>query len=388
MVSVLAMRIQPLIRCVLGCLLMLLAIARSPETIYGQAGADLNLGKIYQVEWSPDGQKVAIVNSGADGITILSRNFEVLGSFSEGIGSVAWSPDSQYITVGYGYGFFIYDTSTFEQVSFVEFGLTSSPPIAWNPQSNIIAVVLGGIVQIFDVTTGERIKYVVIHEISHAQITSMQWHEDGIHLLTGGVEDTVNILNTQTDVITTFPQKGNVNIVKWSPDFKQFAVVIQNSVYIWDIATQEIIQTLTGSSYYIATLDWRDYGIITASYNDNIRIWDTVTWEVKQVFIPEMRISGASWIPQSKEFFYWGGSHNDRLSIETSHFGPTVEHLRAKVAECVIDTHLSVSLINNIDVERWLTFVREVEAQRDKKITSQCADLLIEIAYFLLGEPQ
>ncbi len=66
---------------------------------------------------------------------------------------------------------------------------------------------------------------------------------------------------------------------------------------------------------------------------------------------------------------------------------PSPDSLRQKTEACVTDQGILTSLNAKIDSQQWVAFINEVEAQSDKKITTDCANQMIQIAKFLLLNP-
>lgn len=73
--------------------------------------------------------------------------------------------------------------------------------------------------------------------------------------------------------------------------------------------------------------------------------------------------------------------------ISTSTPTPAPTDLTALVTQCVTDRGLRNSLTVKINNTQWGAFINEVEAQRGKKITVECADQLIEMATYLRDNP-
>jgi WD40 repeat protein len=177
------------------------------ETSSGQLLRTLNcLAWAHQVEWSPDGSKIAVLcidwEAGVNAIQVFdAETYTPLLTIEEDILSaninlIKWSPDSKRIAAGCGND---------------EIGsLTNS-------------------LYVYDASSGEELLNIVGQA---GMIAAFDWSPDGKRLVSGSTDDTTRIWDAQTgaELLTLSTPNDFVLYPYWSPDGKNLLTTIFNII--------------------------------------------------------------------------------------------------------------------------------------------------------------
>jgi WD40 repeat protein len=321
-------------------------------------------GQIQALDWSPNSSRLAIADKSKN-VTIWNINAskyeagELIAIFvghQEIVMSVAWSPDGTRLATASReeeYVLRIWDVLTYQTESIAKQATSTVYDIDWSPDSTHIAIGTATGVLIFEATLN-IMPFAVADEYrvgSPAHILSLDWNSDGTQILTTREDYNIAILDPKTgEELRLF--SGHTDLIRsisWSPDNSEF---------------------------------------ISASQDHTVRLWNASTGDnVRTYRLPvESRGWSASWSPNGYFIAYAGNTHPQ---VQISPLAPTTDTVRAQFDECIQDTQdtdLLTSLNAKIDAEQWQAFINEVEAQRDKKITAECVDSLVEMAGFLLEQ--
>jgi WD40 repeat protein len=87
--------------------------------------------------------------------------------------------------------------------------------------------------------------------------------------------------------VMTISSEDDINMVKFSPDGKYIAGACGNhNVYVWNVETGELVQTLEGLEDMVMTLDFSPDGMYLAAagfdHNCTFKMWNTETAELVQ----------------------------------------------------------------------------------------------------------
>jgi WD40 repeat protein len=158
--------------------------------------------------------------------------------------------------------------------------ITEVYKIAWSPDGSMIAISgglkgcdtessIGHAVRIFDAVTGEIVKRLLGLPCPSIGV---DWSPDGTQLL--GVEgNTAYIWDVATEKLlqtTSFNMQG-ISLVKWSPNGDLFAVVSPtNTIRIWDIQANEFFELEPGGTAFA----WKpDQSQVATGTSDGQEIW-------------------------------------------------------------------------------------------------------------------
>jgi WD40 repeat protein len=282
-------------------LLMIVTFCVFP--IHAQVSAET---QIIALDWSPDGTMIAAV--GLNGFLRVwdAETGNILLEFpssSEALAAVAWSPNSQYLA------------------SAGERGTIS----IWNIVPDTVHA------------AGDLLAQLEGHE---GFVLSLDWHSDGTTLMSGSVAESIGLRLWRVDVsqntyesivqlpiaetvsVAWRPEHGyqiavangarlatprtfdpfnlpapprsigrhlrgvgpvnNSNValsVAWDSDGARLAIGSHWDIYIVNVDTDELLQTLEGHTGYVTAVSWSadNQRLVSVSTDGTVRIWDTQT---------------------------------------------------------------------------------------------------------------
>lgn len=263
---------------------------------------------ISQVEWSPDGTKLA-VNFMSEIHIIDTNNWERITTILGSTSKISWYPNSQLIAGvqgGSSEQVLIWDTNTGSLVRELRRsskldtpgGIAAQPQtVAWHPDGNIIATdATMGFDELLFWNIGEENESsepILIKTTSKTwhNSTNLEWSPDGEMLLTSGSDDAPPGLDYMTvpssyvfdldsrEVIFTIPETS----LTWGSDSKKFAsravVGSARRITIWDIASDSAIRHFDKHTNTIISTAWNIYFpvIASADIDNNLFFWNPDT---------------------------------------------------------------------------------------------------------------
>lgn len=120
------------------------------------------------------------------------------------------------------------------------------------------------------------------HQLQQDQhvIVEFAWSPDGRHLASPSFNDSIWIWDGETgeviQVLEGLP--GQANSLAWSPDGQRLASGTSNGrIQIWDTKKGRLRQSLEGYFHALLSLAWSPDGqkLASAAYRDPVRLWDT-----------------------------------------------------------------------------------------------------------------
>ena len=188
--------------------------------------------------WSPDSNRLAFRNSGADALYVadadgsnLRRIFEVPHPLESFLTSPAWSPDRNLIAFGIARGsnaavsdrtgIYVIDADGSDLQRILTFGNGIFPSkMSWSPDGSSILFIENDAILVEDEEGGQRLTFVPGDESSEDVLggTSYQW----------GSIFTLTLKDSKLRVIEHLGP-GKVAEVSWSPDSSSIAVIADSS---------------------------------------------------------------------------------------------------------------------------------------------------------------
>ncbi|MBZ0293836.1 MAG: hypothetical protein K8L99_14820 [Anaerolineae bacterium] len=284
------------------------------------------------VTWHPDGSQIAIgYTEGTIRIedATLLPGFEMpptdradidqtIGDGDRGssatIRDIDWSPDGTKIAVGDNTGLVhILEASTGQVLSSVQFG-DAIRALAWHPTNNALLAVssltrnnYNATVFILNVITGQTVLTIAT---TAEDIIPLDWSPDGTRLVgaTGFIANTVAsrdmlVWDTSSGQIVIEASLGRNSVIAlaWSPDGNLIASAgIDNMITLWDADTLTVVTELAKDIGLIRSIDWNPDSTQLASaifFPDKvIYIWDISTGQA-DLIIPDVGVSEIAWSP-------------------------------------------------------------------------------------------
>ncbi|MDJ0796128.1 MAG: DUF4365 domain-containing protein [Calothrix sp. MO_167.B12] len=249
-------------------------------------------GIIHDIEWSPDGRMLAIVDSNNTVRICDAENGSTIWKQRENssMTSISWSPDGKTLAVGCGNtNIKLLNTKTGKFRRRILKGHSDWVwKVKWSPDGCFLASnSRDSSIRIWDTKTWS------CHTLKVYQNNlpcSMVWSLDGQSLLSASygyicrwdskTGQLIGFLNGESGEI------GLVTSMELSPNKQYLAIVSDNVVQIWDIKTGQPINILEGHTHSLTSISFSYDGRLLASKSNNgsIRIWRCDIWETLAVF--------------------------------------------------------------------------------------------------------
>ncbi|MDT3739666.1 MAG: choice-of-anchor D domain-containing protein [Candidatus Kapabacteria bacterium] len=300
-------------------------------------------GFIYDVNWSPDGSRVATASWSIASRIWDSETGEVLHSIFGLTGTtntIRWSPDGSHLatTGGVYNAAYISDSGTGITLDTL-FGHTGYVvDVNWSPDGNYVATASNdSTARIWDIGSGETLHTLIGHT---DKVFSVKWCPDGSRIATVSDDKTVRIWDVKTgDILHTLSGTiKHVFEVNWSPDGTRVATANwENTAAIWDAESGVKLHTLNGHTDNVLGVRWSPDGsrIATSSEDRTIKIWDaengstlhTLGWHASTIldvnWSPDGSLIASSskdqtariWDSETGEALHMLSGHDNRVNI-------------------------------------------------------------------------
>ncbi len=227
--------------------------------------------------------------------------------------SIAWSPDSSMIAVGYGTGQCVLDrpdlyiieilnADTNQVINTLQAGDCAVVALDWSPDGNKLASAsLDAVgIRIWDVASGQLL---VTKQHNLQGSLDVSWQPDGNNLAITDYGEVVMILDIRTGEIISEVARGTV--VDWNPDGSKVVsgTDSENDIFVTDVATGKKLLTLSGHTESIQAVDWSPDGtkLASGSNDHTVRIWDAKTGDSLLTLIGHTDfVTNVIWSPDSR----------------------------------------------------------------------------------------
>jgi WD40 repeat protein len=246
---------------------------------------------ISSVAFSPDGKRLlcgtdnhkmpAILWDTEDGR--LERDFRSnKGSGTEG---VAFSPDGKQFVVGINWYTQVWDTESGKLIHDVR-GPRSIFSVAFSPDGKqIVSGFHNGTITLLDAASGREIRNFPGHS---GVVYFVGFSPDGKQILSSSHDKTIKLWDAASGrELRSFQDTNSVQAAVFSPEGKQIAFCCLNTVKLWDIGSGNIIRLFKPKQYsHIQSVTFSPDGtrIAAGDMNGQITLWNAASGEEIRTF--------------------------------------------------------------------------------------------------------
>ena len=250
-------------------------------------------GRIGAVAFSPDGKTLAWTGGGPYKLPAIHLWDMATQSFvavyeipaNNPINSLAFSPDGKTLVTVDGRFFDsvkVWDINTGNTIDLGHIGLT---PISFSPDSTMLAT--GGTrgVKLWDVNTGRNVANIPIKPRSSVTHASFSPDDRTLAYRVSG-EKFTRLWDVPTQTQTGIIENPSVDYWAFSPDGKTLASATRHIITLWDVVTGQHIATLEGPVRTVSHITYSPDGntLASVSRDRTIRLWDIATNENIETF--------------------------------------------------------------------------------------------------------
>ncbi|MGH3808360.1 MAG: AAA family ATPase, partial [Pseudonocardiaceae bacterium] len=241
-------------------------------------------GPVAEVTFSPNGHILATASG--DGTAKLwdaatHQLIATLTGHTNIVRSVAFSPDGHILATASDDGTAkLWDVATHQLVTTLTGHTDVVEAVAFSPDGHILATASDdGTAKLWDVATHQLIATLTGHS---GDLEAVNFSPDGHTLATASIDSSVLLWYIDDRILTPRP-KFPINEVAFSPDGNTFATAgIDKTAKLWDVATHQLIATLTGHTgpIYDAPFSPDGHILATASDDKTAKLWDVATHQL------------------------------------------------------------------------------------------------------------
>ncbi len=215
-----------------------------------------------------------------------------------GINQVAYSPDGRRLAVANSAGILLYDTQTYQEVSFfTDTGHGSvGYSVAFSPDGQLLASADYNSISLWSVETGQRLRTLTVPDLI---ATYVAFSPDGKTLASTGSDihlwdvDTGHLLHTfvrKLGGVSNLLQGVNLYQVVFSPDGQTLAstTIHPYDLQLWDVETGDLLHTLEHENYCKDVAFSPDGKMIASalggSIGNTLHFWDVETGQRLRTF--------------------------------------------------------------------------------------------------------
>jgi WD40 repeat protein len=221
---------------------------------------------VFSVAWSPDGRSV--LSGGNDATLRLwdipsGRCLHTLTGHRGGVNRlssgvlVAWSPDGRFTVSGCAdEPLWLWEIATARRLRTFQEGTDGIKSVAWSPDGRfVLSTSSEKSVRLWDTTSGGLVRFLRGHDFNP---TSAAWSPDG-RLAASASWDSVRVWDIATGgCLRSFKrQSARATSVAWSPDGRFLLCgEDEGALALWDIHSSACLRSFTGHAYSVTSVAW------------------------------------------------------------------------------------------------------------------------------------
>jgi len=249
--------------------------------------------------------------------------FPQLGS--EGVNSIAFSPDGKYVLSGSDDSTVkLWDVASGREIRTFSGHTNRVYSVAFSPDGK--QIISGGgygdnTIKLWDVASGWEIRTFSGH---NEAVESVAFSPNGKYILSGSEDKTIKLWDAATgrEIKTFIGHKDHVNSVAFSPDGKQILSGSgsyddsDNTVRLWDIASGREIKTFSGHTEYITSVAFSPDGkqVLSGSWDSMVKLWNISSGQELRTFSEnEDSVVSVAFSPDGKQVLSGSFGHTIKL---------------------------------------------------------------------------
>ena len=247
------------------------------------AKARLDKGRINEIQYSPDGIRLAVASS--IGIWLydaqMGEELDLLTGHTGGVRSVVFSPDGQMLASGSSDETVrLWDAETGRHIRTLTGHTGGVRSIVFSPDGNTVASASrDSTVRLWDTETGRHLRTLTGHT---SWVESVSFSPDGNTVASASRDSTVRLWDTEIGrhLRTLTGHTSWIESVSFSPDGNTIVSTSRNeTIRLWDAQTHQHIRTLTGHTDWVTSVSFSPDGntIASGSSDETVRLWDANT---------------------------------------------------------------------------------------------------------------
>jgi WD40 repeat protein len=378
-------------------LILILALPGFANTIAQEAQES---DQVRATAWSPDGDQIAVATE-FGGVQIQNpETGQLIVNLhdTQAIFDVAWSPDgTRLAAAGADNQVKIWNPISGEIITNLQSPVNNIRSISWSPDGTTLAgASQDGFpknVNVWDVSTGQ-----IVFSPDVGDALAVAWSPDGTTLAIGKFRE-IQLWDVATQQsVNTIQTPEYVIALAWSPDNTLIAsadtYVPENSVIrIWDVATTRLVKTLIGHTDVINSVNWSpiDNSLVSASHDTTVRIWDIYSGQTTNIYSSNDSVFSAEYSPYGGRVAFGGqqaiaGQSATSSTIQIVVPDPSPERLQAIAESCNAPLLVEQAAASADTAAELATFETALEAMPADSIPPACAADLLAIAEAMQGQ--
>ncbi len=237
-------------------------------------------GVINDLEWSPDGNRLAVAAS--RGVWLVDSDdlsSQLISDDGNQMWDVAYSPDGKLIAgAGQDGKTRVWDTGTLELVATLDGHPWRVDSVLFSPDGAMLLSGGGGegSIQVWDTRTFENITVLEGHG---GTIAEMRFSADGTRLATASHDSTARVWDVATwePIVDVTDPSAELTSLRFLPDQTAFITGgTEGRVRLWDAVTGDVRAVLDDQMDHVLSLDITTDGryLATGSKDQTVRLWD------------------------------------------------------------------------------------------------------------------